>query len=43
MRARDLMTAPVITVQPWTSAKEAAELLSTTASPLCPWSTTTAA
>jgi CBS domain-containing protein len=29
MRARDLMTAPVITVQPWTSAKEAAELLST--------------
>ncbi|MFI5589475.1 HPP family protein [Amycolatopsis sp. NPDC051758] len=28
MRARDLMTAPVITVQPWTSAKEAAELLS---------------
>ncbi|MFF1607529.1 HPP family protein [Amycolatopsis sp. NPDC058278] len=29
MRARDLMTAPVITVHPWTSAKEAAELLST--------------
>jgi CBS domain-containing protein len=29
MRARDLMTSPVITVQPWTSAKEAAELLST--------------
>ncbi|MEU4518882.1 CBS domain-containing protein [Amycolatopsis sp. NPDC024027] len=29
MRARDLMTAPVIAVQPWTSAKEAAELLST--------------
>jgi CBS domain-containing protein len=29
MRARDLMTAPVITVQPWTSAKEAAELLFT--------------
>jgi CBS domain-containing protein len=29
MRARDLMTAPVITVQPRTSAKEAAELLST--------------
>ncbi len=29
MRARDLMTAPVITVRPWTSAKEAAELLST--------------
>ncbi|KDN21530.1 CBS domain-containing protein [Amycolatopsis rifamycinica] len=28
MRARDLMTAPVITVHPWTSAKEAAELLS---------------
>jgi predicted transcriptional regulator len=28
MRARDLMTTPVITVQPWTSAKEAAELLS---------------
>ena len=28
MRARDLMTAPVITVQPWTSAKEAAGLLS---------------
>ncbi|MGW3960604.1 CBS domain-containing protein [Amycolatopsis sp. NPDC005003] len=28
MRARDLMTSPVITVQPWTSAKEAAELLS---------------
>ncbi|RSM38140.1 CBS domain-containing protein [Amycolatopsis balhimycina DSM 5908] len=27
MRARDLMTAPVITVHPWTSAKEAAELL----------------
>jgi CBS-domain-containing membrane protein len=29
MRARDLMTAPVITVQPGTSAKEAADLLST--------------
>lgn len=29
MRARDLMTAPVITVHPWTSAKEAAGLLST--------------
>ncbi|WIV54238.1 CBS domain-containing protein [Amycolatopsis nalaikhensis] len=29
MRARDLMTAPVLTVHPWTSAKEAAELLST--------------
>ncbi|WP_410622874.1 HPP family protein [Amycolatopsis sp. cmx-8-4] len=29
MRARDVMTSPVITVQPWTSAKEAAELLST--------------
>ncbi|MFG1643558.1 HPP family protein [Amycolatopsis sp. NPDC049252] len=29
MRARDLMTSPVIAVQPWTSAKEAAELLST--------------
>ncbi|SEC62386.1 CBS domain-containing protein [Amycolatopsis tolypomycina] len=28
MRARDLMTAPVTTVRPWTSAKEAAELLS---------------
>jgi len=28
MRARDLMTAPVVTVHPWTSAKEAAELLS---------------
>ncbi|MEU7788914.1 CBS domain-containing protein [Amycolatopsis sp. NPDC049159] len=28
MRARDLMTAPVITVHPWTSAKEAAGLLS---------------
>lgn len=28
MRARDLMSAPVITVHPWTSAKEAAELLS---------------
>ncbi|WP_410674963.1 HPP family protein [Amycolatopsis sp. cmx-4-68] len=28
MRARDLMTAPVTTVHPWTSAKEAAELLS---------------
>ncbi|WIY00443.1 CBS domain-containing protein [Amycolatopsis mongoliensis] len=28
MRARDLMTSPVITVHPWTSAKEAAELLS---------------
>src|SRR3569833_3813234 len=28
MRARDLMTAPVITVHPWTSAKEAAERLS---------------
>src|SRR5438132_44793 len=28
MRARDLMTAPVITVHPWTSAKEVAELLS---------------
>ncbi|WP_206797101.1 HPP family protein [Amycolatopsis sp. MtRt-6] len=28
MRARDLMTSPVITVQPWTSAKEAAERLS---------------
>ncbi|EOD69604.1 HPP family protein [Amycolatopsis vancoresmycina] len=28
MRARDLMTTPVITVHPWTSAKEAAELLS---------------
>ena len=27
MRARDLMTAPVITVRPWTSAKEAAGLL----------------
>jgi len=27
MRARDLMTAPVITVHPWTSAKEAAGLL----------------
>ncbi|MEU5266594.1 CBS domain-containing protein [Amycolatopsis sp. NPDC021455] len=27
MRARDLMSAPVITVHPWTSAKEAAELL----------------
>ncbi|MGW5740482.1 CBS domain-containing protein [Amycolatopsis sp. NPDC003861] len=27
MRARDLMTTPVITVHPWTSAKEAAELL----------------
>ncbi|MET8997545.1 CBS domain-containing protein [Amycolatopsis sp. Hca4] len=27
MRARDLMTSPVITVHPWTSAKEAAELL----------------
>lgn len=26
MRARDLMTTPVITVQPWTSAKETAEL-----------------
>jgi len=29
MRARDLMTSPVITVQPWTSAKAAAGLLST--------------
>ncbi|MFJ1768098.1 HPP family protein [Amycolatopsis sp. NPDC088138] len=29
MRARDLMTSPVITVQPWTSAKEAAGLLAT--------------
>ncbi|MEV6874628.1 CBS domain-containing protein [Amycolatopsis sp. NPDC051128] len=28
MRARDLMTSPVITVQAWTSAKEAAGLLS---------------
>lgn len=27
MRARDLMTAPVITVHPWASAKEAAEAL----------------
>ncbi|WP_328615244.1 CBS domain-containing protein [Amycolatopsis sp. NBC_00355] len=29
MRARDVMTSPVIAVQPWSSAKEAAELLST--------------
>jgi len=29
MRALDLMTAPVITVHPWTSAKEAAGLLAT--------------
>ncbi|WP_370961620.1 HPP family protein [Amycolatopsis sp. cg9] len=29
MRARDLMTSPVLTVHPWTSAKEAAGLLST--------------
>jgi CBS-domain-containing membrane protein len=28
MRAQDLMTAPVTTVNPWTSVKEAAELLS---------------
>ena len=28
MRARDLMTAPVITAHPWTTAKEAAEVLS---------------
>ncbi|MGW4489213.1 CBS domain-containing protein [Amycolatopsis sp. NPDC004368] len=28
MRARDLMSAPVVTVYPWSSAKEAAEVLS---------------
>ncbi|MEV4603612.1 CBS domain-containing protein [Amycolatopsis sp. NPDC049253] len=28
MRARDLMSAPVVTVSPWAPAKEAAELLS---------------
>ena len=36
MRARDVMTRAVITVDPFTPAKEAAEVLVNNGSPRCP-------